>query len=194
MPNVPTLSSTPTSSTAVPGGRLGRGVGQPGVHRPQRRLDRERDEEPEEQPLLRGRVDVQRRRARGSRRCPWPSWSRRHDVQRDQRGQHEQAAEQAVQQELDRRVRALRRRRTTRSGSRPGSASPRRRRRTGRRRCAREDADHHRLEHQQQREVRLDRRRRAVVRLVPGRRGPRSGTSTADIAIRTSAMPSTPTA
>ena len=43
------------------GGRagLGRGVGQPGVHRPHRRLDGEREEEAEEQQPLGGRVEAE---------------------------------------------------------------------------------------------------------------------------------------
>ena len=51
--------------------RLGTGVGQPGVQRHQRRLDRERDEEPEEQPDLGALGDQRDDRAqrRPSRTC-----------------------------------------------------------------------------------------------------------------------------
>ena len=76
------------------------GVGQPGVHREQRRLDREREEEAREQPLLRVGVDVdlgelaeQVRRVAGVRG---------HGVEADDRGQHDEATGQLEDQELDR--------------------------------------------------------------------------------------------
>ena len=60
IPKVPILSRMLTSSTEVPGLRLLGGVGQPGVHRHHRRLDREGDEEADEQPApgVRGRSSI----------------------------------------------------------------------------------------------------------------------------------------
>jgi hypothetical protein len=157
--------------------RLGGGgrIGQPGMERPQRRLDRERDEEAEEHPLLRGRAEggvdqlaeLERARVAAARRV---------DIERDHRDQHEQAAEQAVQQELHRRVLSL-------AGTVTADHEVHRdehgleehvKQEDVRRR---EDADHHRLEHQHQREVglhaaprrRLLGRARDAFGIVPGR-------------------------
>ena len=91
--------------------RFGTGVGQPGVQRHQRRLDGEGDGEPGEDPQL-GRHrdlvrDVAQRRpvqrsteaGRDPRRHPTGG-----DVQPDDRGQHQQATDQRVEEELGRRV------------------------------------------------------------------------------------------
>ena len=86
--------------------RGGGRVRQPGVERPDRRLDRERHEEAEEQPLLGGRTQRHVHQLAEQERALVPVLRRVH-VERDDRDQHEQPAEQAVQQELDRRVLAL---------------------------------------------------------------------------------------
>ena len=137
--------------------RLGRGVRQPGVQRPQRRLDRERDEEARGTATSAWSGRCAGRRAWRSRTCPVPSWSPETTYSADQRGEHEQAAEQAVEQELHRGVRALR------AAERPDQEVDRdqhgleehvEQEDVG----GGEDADDHRLEHEDQREVRLDRR------------------------------------
>ena len=106
IPNVPTLSSTPTSSVEVPGGRLLRGVRQPGVHREHRRLDGERQEE---------RAGTCSFSAVGSSvetrevlREEALRTARSLQVQGDDRDQHDQAAGQRVEQELHGRVPPLR--------------------------------------------------------------------------------------
>ena len=90
------------------GARLGLGgrVGQPGVEGPQRRLHREGEEEAEEQQLLHVGVDVQPGEGQEVE-GPGAGDLRGHHVQADQRGQHEQAAHEAVQQELHGSVGAL---------------------------------------------------------------------------------------
>ncbi len=77
-------------------------VGQPGVHRPHRHLDREREQEPEEQRDLhierqRQLVPVDDLEARA-----------RLVVEIQHRDQHQERAEQRVEEELDRRVHAVR--------------------------------------------------------------------------------------
>ena len=78
-------------------------VGQPRVQRPHRGLDREGDEEPEEQPLLQVGADVHADQGGVVERARTVLVDRQ-DVEPDQRGEHEQAAEQRVQEELDGRV------------------------------------------------------------------------------------------
>ena len=81
------------------GGLLGR-VGQPGVHREQRRLDREGEEEAREQPLLGVGVDVDLRElAQQVRRVAGVGGD---GVEADDRGEHDQAAGELEDQELDR--------------------------------------------------------------------------------------------
>ena len=92
-------------------GGLDGGVGQPAVERPQRRLDREGEHEAEEQRVEHGGIDAELTvRDRGD---DGPEVERArlervavggHHVQPDHRGQHDQAAEQVVQQELHRRL------------------------------------------------------------------------------------------
>jgi hypothetical protein len=93
----------------APGGRLRRGVRQPGVQRPQRGLDGEGDEEAEEEQPLQRLVDAelpgQPDQVEGA--GPAELHPALH-VQPDQPGQHEQPAGQAVEQELHRGVGALR--------------------------------------------------------------------------------------
>ena len=136
MPKVPTLSSTPTSSTAAPGGASAAASGSQVCNGHSGALIAKAKKKPRNSSFSRAGVDVEAGQVVESRK-PWSppaAGRRRAPMTRDQ---HEQAAEQAVEQELHRGVRALRRRRRRRSGSRPGSASPRRRRRTGRRRWRR---------------------------------------------------------
>ena len=83
--------------------RLGRGIWQPGVERPQRRLDGERDEEAEEQPALVVACQVQVLQRGVEHRVAADH------VEADHGTEHEQPAEKAVQQELQRRVRRPRR-------------------------------------------------------------------------------------
>ena len=119
------------------GRRLLGGVGQPGVHREQRRLDREGDEEADEQPALGvgARCRAARRSREQVRRVPGVGG---HDVEPDHRGEHDQPAGRAGRSGTSPRPRrAARRGRSRRSGSTPGSASPRRRRRRGTRRWPR---------------------------------------------------------
>ena len=76
------------------------------MHRHHRRLDRERDEEADEQPasdvLVRSGSSPARRAGTSG------AGAGRHDVQADDRGQHQQAAEQREEQELHRGVGAAR--------------------------------------------------------------------------------------
>ena len=117
------------------GRRLLGGVGQPGVQREQRRLDREGDEEADEQPALGVRGDVElgqvgdevrraRRRRRRRRTGRSPS---RASPGRRRAGRSGTSARRSPGP----------RGRSRRSGSRPGSAWPRRRRRRGTRRWRR---------------------------------------------------------
>ena len=76
-------------------------VGQPGVHRPHRHLDRERDEECGEQPFL--RLERQRQL------IPLEDREAAADgVQIDQRDQHQHRAQERVEKELERGVDAVR--------------------------------------------------------------------------------------
>ena len=133
--------------------RRGGRVRQPGVERPQRCLDRERDEEAEEQPLLRGRAQRQVRQLAEQERALVAAVGRV-DVQGDDRDQHEQAAEQAVQQELDGRVLPL--------ADAEAADHEVHRHQHGLEEDVEEedvgggeDADHHGLEHQHHREIGL---------------------------------------
>ena len=76
------------------------------MEREERRLDRERQEEAEEEQLLDATGDGHA--AQGDEVEGAGAVVGRHDVQPDDRGQHDEAAEKAVEQELHRRVRALR--------------------------------------------------------------------------------------
>ena len=88
------------------GGRLLGGVGQPGVDREHRRLDREGDEEADEQPALGDRVDVDRGQVaeQEARRAGVGG----DDVEADHRGEHHQPAGELVDQELGRGAAAAR--------------------------------------------------------------------------------------
>jgi hypothetical protein len=143
------------------------------MERPQRRLDRERHEETEEQPLLRGRAQRHVHQLAEQERARVPGVYRVH-VERDDGDQHQQAAEQAVEQELDRRVLPL-----------ADAVAPDHevhRDQHGLEEhveqehvCGGEDPDHHGLEHEHQREIRfnapprgrLARRIRLAFRVVP---------------------------
>ena len=107
MPKVPTLSITAVISTAVAGVASTRGVGQPAVERPQRGLDREREHEAQEQRLEhRGVHTGEAARCDAGHDFAEVEGARAvlrgHHIQADHRGQHDQAAEQVVQQELHR--------------------------------------------------------------------------------------------
>ena len=83
--------------------RLRRGVGQPGVQRDQRRLDGEGDEEAQEQQLLHAGVDLQlAERVEGEGALAQLAGA--HHVQADDGGEHDQPADQAVEEELHRGV------------------------------------------------------------------------------------------
>ena len=99
---MPTLSRTPTSSTAVAGRASVAASGQPGVHRPHRRLDGERDEEPDEDPAQRRRRRVEvAGEARDEEAVVAPG---AHDVDRDDGHEHDQPAGEREEQELHRGV------------------------------------------------------------------------------------------
>ena len=84
------------------GRRLDVGVGQPGVHRPHRHLDREGEEEGEEQQHL--GIERQRQAVPGED----VEAAARLVVEVDQRHQHQQRAGERVEEELERRVDAAR--------------------------------------------------------------------------------------
>ena len=89
------------------GGGLLHGVGQPGVQRPQRRLHREGEEETEEQPAFGVRRHVERAARAGLGDLLEAEVPGDH-IEADHRGQHDQTADQVVEQELHGRVRPLR--------------------------------------------------------------------------------------
>ena len=125
------------------------------MERPQGGLDREREEEAEEEHLLRVGVHLQAHQGQEVESSA-PQFTSGDHIQADQRRQHEQAAEQAVEEELDCRVGPLR------TAVTPNHEVDRDQhhfeedveqediRRS-------EDADHQRFEGQDQREVTLDR-------------------------------------
>jgi hypothetical protein len=82
-------------------GCLGVRVGQPGVERPHRHLDREPEEDAEERPGLEGRAAERRQRGQLGDR---PGLRARLEVDRQEGDQHEHRAEQRVEEELHARV------------------------------------------------------------------------------------------
>ena len=98
------------------GGRLDVGVRQPRVEREHRDLDREADEEGPEEPDLEVRRDLRRDRVvaggcrtSGHSRVPPPEQAGRvEEVEGDDREQHEDRADQGVEEELDGRVQLAR--------------------------------------------------------------------------------------
>ena len=155
-----------------PGVDSRRGVGEPGVHGPHRSLDGERREEAEEQRLLDAVADRQvgqRPEVEGS----GVSALARDDVEADEGGEHEQAAEEAVEQELDRGVLPLRS--AEQADEEVDRDEHRFEEHVEQEEVERaEDADHRGLEDQQQREVDLDRAATSVD-VVPRGEDARSG-------------------
>ena len=197
MPYVPTLSSTPTSSTAAPAGACPAASGSQVWNGTSGALIAKATKKPRNSHLA--VVGSMCSLVSSPNRKVSVALPGRHDVQRDDRGEHQQPAEQGVQQELHRGVRALR------AAVGPDDEVHRdqhgleehvEQEDVGRR----EDADHHGFEGQQQREVGLH---RALRRLVDAaacapRRARRPGRPAAPgsptAGSSTSATPSTPTA
>ena len=121
---------------------------------PQRRLDREGDEESQEEDLLRRRIDIETDQC-GEVEGPLSQLLGRHDVEPDEGREHEQAADEAVDEELHRRVRPVRTAVAPDEevdGDEHDLEEDVEQEHVG----GGEDADHQRLEHQDQREVALD--------------------------------------
>ncbi len=106
-PEGPDLVQDAHQQDRAAGRRLRARVRQPGVEGEQRRLDGEGDEEAQEEQLLHTRGDIQLTQG-GEVEGAGAELVGRDDVETDHRGEHEQPAEQAVQQELHRRVGPLR--------------------------------------------------------------------------------------
>ena len=164
MPKVPTLSSTPTSSTAVPGVDSAAASGSQVWNGHSGALIAKAAKNPRNSHFSVVGLSVQSDQlgvVEGAR----AQLVGGHDVQRDQRRQHQQAAEQAVEQELHRGVRPLR---AAVGADQEVDRDQHRleedveQEHVGRR----EDADDHRLEDEDQCEEVLD-RRLGVVGLVP---------------------------
>ena len=184
MPNVPTLSRTPTSSAAAPAGAAPPASGSQVWNGKNGALIAKARKKPRN-----SQRSAPASNRRVAERLPVEGVPTEHP-QADHRGQHEQAADERVEEELDRRVLAPR--------AAEGADEEVHRHEHDLEEDVeqehvggREDADHGELERQQQREVR--RATLAGCRSRPRRaRSARmtSGTSTAISASITSAMPS----
>ncbi len=195
MPNVPTLSITPSISTAAPGWADAAASGSQVWNGHSGALIAKAMKKPRNshfctvgrQGDVRQRVEDERAVVPGDRRLA------RVHVQRDHRDQHEQAAEQAVEQELHRRVLP-----------RPDAERPDHEVHRDQHGLeehveqedvgGREDPDHHRVEHQHQREVHLRRPLTLGSSASCQEASITTGISTAVMPMSTSAIPSTPTA
>ncbi len=137
MPNVPTLSTTAIISTAVAGVASTAASGSQAWNGHSGALTAKANMKPRNSALSTAGSDAELTRGRRGHDRPEVEGAAGDacscavdHVQPDHRGEHDQPAEQVVQQELHRRARAVRARRIRRSGSTSGSASPRRTRRT----------------------------------------------------------------